>query len=52
LSRDSEERDDEQDLKNDATGHRQCDHPACAAILRPRAPKLMRFPGLAAAALG
>jgi len=41
---------DEQDLKNQASGHRQRDHPAYALTLRSRTPQLVRFPGLAAVA--
>src|SRR4029077_6021890 len=49
---DIERDDDEQDLKNEATGHSQSDDSACAPMLRSRAPQLVRFPRLAAMALG
>jgi hypothetical protein len=48
--RSEDERGDEQDLKNEATSHSQCDHPAYALMLRSRAPQLVRLPGLAARA--
>jgi hypothetical protein len=41
---DDGERDHEQDLKNQATGHRQRYHPAYALTLRSRTPQLVRFP--------
>ena len=50
--RSEDDRDDEQDLNSDPTGQSQPDHPANAPMLPSRAPQLMGFPGLAAAALG
>jgi hypothetical protein len=50
--RSEDDRDDEKDLNSDPTGQSQRNHPACAPMLRSRTPQLVRFPLLAAVALG
>jgi hypothetical protein len=50
--RSEDDRDDEQDLNSDPTGHRQRDHPGYALTLRSRTPQLVVLPGLAASAWG
>jgi hypothetical protein len=43
---------DEQNLKNEATGYSQRNHPGYASMLRPRTPQFVRLPGSAAVAWG